>query len=114
MSAASNDWALVIWWACKSDPTKRRRRQERRRRLQEEARQREEENNFRLSDLPPSYKDASNYPLYKPNSTILTMIHEEGASGRGTAGVRNDTSNDNIDEPPPTYAFVISGSIVSQ
>ncbi|XP_071816539.1 uncharacterized protein [Apostichopus japonicus] len=107
-------WGLVIWWACHSDPTKRLRRQERRRRVQEAAQRMEEQNEWTLNDLPPSYENASNFPLYQPKLTRLTVVDEGASSVSETAGAENDAFGDDKGEPPPSYAFVISGAIVSQ
>lgn len=96
------------------DPTKRLRRQERRRRVQEAAQRMEEQNEWTLNDLPPSYENASNFPLYQPKLTRLTVVDEGASSVSETAGAENDAFGDDKGEPPPSYAFVISGAIVSQ
>lgn len=125
-------WGMVICYACKSDPLKRRRRiEQRRRRRAREALVRSLEENVGMNDLPPSYQEARNCPLYRPGETVNVSNNNTNIQNNSD-GIANHayseqtepeepppsyaySANDNEDEgepPPPSYAFAISGYIV--
>lgn len=85
-----------------------------------------------MNDLPPSYQEARNCPLYRPDETVISVPSNSTNVQNNSDGMANhayseqtepeepppsyahtaDANEEEDEPPPPSYAFAISGYIV--